>query len=746
MSTAPELLAKSASHGGELSLLAHTQHVVAAAEAVARATGFEVRLARLGAALHDLGKAHPAFQRKLRLKPGGADPNPITHRHELSSLGFLPLVPRADWPAVIDMVVAHHKPIQQKDDLLAKGILDLDDRSRTWQADHLAGWEDWSPGALAVLAALDLGMEVRPVSRAEAAEALQAAVAHCGAKRKNWSPWRGLLQAADHFASALQHDTAGQLPTLFAKPDLRYFNRSAALYPLSLLAADQPQAHTLVVAPTGAGKTDYLLRRCRGRVFYTLPFQASINSMFERMRKADKEKPFGGSIRLQHAASQLVENRGPVEKQLQALVGASAKVLTPHQLAAVVFGTPGYEAVMLDVRGADIILDEVHTYAAQAQSMVLEIVDALRRLGCRLHIGTATMPTVLYQELLHRLGGPAAVAEVALSAAELDAFDRHAVYKIPRDADNPKAWPTAADDILAKALAAQEKVLVICNTVQGAQERYKELRAQFPEVRMLLLHSRFKRGDRAERERRLEDDFNSPTVPGPCLVVSTQVVEVSLDISFDRMLTEAAPLDALVQRFGRVNRRRTPDTIGKLKPVHVLAPGPSCLPYSREVIEASFAQLPDEGEVLRERDAQTKIDAVYPTLPTWDISTHVIWDGERCKLRELCNNQRAVLVETLEIESTACILAADRTAYLEGRWEARTQLEISASGGSNSQQLTQRDARTQLEIPVSWRSMYARKKTYERLDVGSMPFVVPGNKDYDELGLQFEEYDIFLEN
>jgi CRISPR-associated endonuclease/helicase Cas3 len=326
--------------------------------------------------------------------------------------------------------------------------------------------------------------------------------------------------------------------------------------------------------------------------------------------------------------------------------------------------------------------------------------------------------------LLRRLGGPEAVAEVALPLPVLDAFDRHAVYKIPRDEDNPAVWPAAADNVLADAMAVGEKVLVICNTVQGAQLRYKELRELFPTVKMLLLHSRFKRGDRAKREQRLEDEFNSPKIPGPCLVVSTQVVEVSLDISFDRMITEAAPLDALVQRFGRVNRRRTAETIGKLKPVHVLASGPSCLPYNREVIEASFAQLPNDGDVLRERDAQTKIDAVYPALPTWDISTHVIWDEERCKLRELCNNQRAVLVETLEIESTACILASDRTAYLEGRWEERTQLEI----------------------PVSWRSMYARKNTYERLDVGLMPFVVPGNKHYEELGLQFDEYDLFLEN
>ncbi|AMR26246.1 hypothetical protein A0257_03470 [Hymenobacter psoromatis] len=725
--SAPIIWAKSASHGGALSLRDHTWHVMEVVAAIANATQGDERLAVLGAAMHDLGKAHPAFQKKLTMgKKPPPDPNQILHRHELSSLGFLPLLPRADWPAVVDMVVAHHKPMQQPADMFGKGILDLEGRSRTWAADHLADWETWSPLALAVLE--ELGITTRPIDRGEAAEALQFAVVHCAAKRKGWSAERGLLMAADHFASALQHDAAAELKDLFKAPNLSYFgNRKNDLYPLSLLAADQPQRHTLVVASTGAGKTDYLLRRCRGRVFYTLPFQASINAMFQRLRKADQEAPFGGSVRLLHATSQLVESPGKVEELLQPLVGASVKVLTPHQLAAIVFGTPGYEAVMLDVRGADIILDEVHTYSAQAQAMVLEIVDALRRLDCRLHIGTATMPTTLYAELLRRLGGPPEVAEVQLAPAVVASFDRHQVYKIEREADNPAGWPSAPDAILTQAFANGEKVLVICNTVFGAQQQYQRLRELFPKVvNRLLLHSRFKRGDRAGREHRLENEFNNSDVPGPCLVVSTQVVEVSLDISFDRMITEAAPLDALVQRFGRVNRRRTKDTIGKFKPVHVLAPGPSYLPYKAEIIKASFAQLPDHGAVLHEQELQQKIDVVYPELQISSISTHVIWDGARCKLRELCNNTRSVLVDALEIESSACILTADREKYLakETPWQERVQLEI----------------------PVSWRSMRPHLGKYERLEIGALPFVIPGNKDYQELGLLFDEYDIFLEN
>ncbi len=728
--------AKSASHGGALSLRDHTQHVMEVAAAIARALGLDERLAVLSAALHDLGKAHPVFQRKLekatlehqlkRRLP--AEVNGIVHRHELSSLGFLPLLPRAEWPAVVDMVVAHHKPIRQAagmNDTVGKGILDLDKGSRTWLADHLEGWEEWAPQALAVLA--ELGIPTRDISREEARESILFALAHCKAKGDGWSEKRGLLMAADHFASALTDKAAEQLADLFKPPILTYFNRKSDLYPLSLLAADQPQRHTLVVASTGAGKTDYLLRRCRGRVFYTLPFQASINAMYKRILH-EKVVPAVGSVRLLHATSQLVESRGKVEELLQPLVGASVKVLTPHQLAAVVFGTPGYEAVMLDVRGTDIILDEVHTYSAQAQAMVLEIVDALRRLDCRLHIGTATMPTPLYQELLRRLGGPAEVAQVQLASETVASFDRHRVHKLARDADNPAAWPVAVDEILAHAFAAGEKVLVICNTVFGAQQQYQRLRELFPDMKKhLLLHSRFRRGDRADRERRLEEEFDNPTVPGPCLVVSTQVVEVSLDISFDRMITEAAPLDALVQRFGRVNRRRTDETVKHklIKPVHVLAPGPSYLPYRAEIIKASFAQLPD-GEVLHEQDLQQKIDAVYPKLEVLPISTHVIWDEARCKLRELCNNTRSVLVDALEIESSACILEKDYEKYIakETPWQERVTLEI----------------------PVSWRSMRPHLGKYIRAEIGALPFVIPGNKDYEELGLLFDEYDIFLEN
>ncbi|MDZ4681195.1 MAG: CRISPR-associated helicase Cas3' [Saprospiraceae bacterium] len=719
----PELLAKSAENGG-LTLFQHTEHVVAAIEKFAADLGFPIEMARKGAILHDLGKAHPHFQNKIGGEIASPEQNREferfkTHRHELSSLGFLPLFPREEWDTLIDLVVAHHKSTIKDGKEL--GIVDLAENAPDMLEFHLKYWEMWSPNAL--LVAERFGLQTRLVSQKEAQEALDYAVDYCERRPKGWSKWKGLLRAADHFASAFNFEVYEVLKKTFHTPNLDWFSaedRRHELYPLSMTATDDLRSHTLVIAPTGAGKTDFLLRRCRGRVFYTLPFQASINAMFDRVQAAVKkysdESKF--DVRLLHSTSRLKVKGDRIEQTLQPLIGASVKVLTPHQIASIVFGTSGYETVMLDLHGADVILDEIHTYTEWSGAMVHEIVRVLIRLDCRVHIGTATIPTALYQKLLDLVGGQSQVYEVRLPDAVLETFNRHIIF---REKNDPKRVKT----ILEKAFADGERVLLIQNTVKEAQAIYSEMKATFPEVKIMLIHSRFRRKDRYRLEKELTNEYNDRNKEeySPCMVISTQVVEVSLDISFDRMITACAPLDSLIQRFGRVNRVRNEQTIGKFKPVHVLEPGRNARPYSAEVLKNSFAQLP-HGEVMQESTIQAKIDAVYPVLESKEIDAHLIFKEDRYIMPELQHCPKSVIVDVLEIESATCILEEDRDQYEKGTWEHRISLEI----------------------PVAWSTLRWSAKKYVQLEgIGSYPFVIPQKAaEHEEIGLLLHEHDKFL--
>ncbi|MGL1489066.1 CRISPR-associated endonuclease Cas3'', partial [Vibrio parahaemolyticus] len=112
-----QILAKSKNYGG-LTLLEHTQHVTEAVELFAKKYGFSfnIDIARKGAIIHDLGKAHPHFQRKIKNINSGSISESrewdFIHRHEISSLAFLPCFPKEEWHNLIDLVIAHHKSIK----------------------------------------------------------------------------------------------------------------------------------------------------------------------------------------------------------------------------------------------------------------------------------------------------------------------------------------------------------------------------------------------------------------------------------------------------------------------------------------------------------------------------------------------------------------------------------------------------------------------------------------------------------
>lgn len=706
------LLAKSPDQGG-LTLEEHTRHVVEAMTHMASELSVAPDKARRGAVLHDLGKGHPFFQAMVRDELTERDwRSQEPHRHEISSLLFLPLIDKEEWTQMIDLIAAHHKSI--KKDRSGRGLIDL---VREYGPDrvferHQEEWETWGTEAIEIAAAF--GIQPQTIGAEMRRSAFDFALSHCRQNPDGWSKRRGVMMSADHFASNYAHDTVGEVNDLHQEPDLTGYQENGGpytasdLYPLSKMDTDDDRPHTLVTAPTGAGKTNFLLGRCERRVFYTLPFQASINAMYRRIQ-TDLHTHFDApaDVRRLHATSriELDDEEFEEDPDLQRHPGAGVKVMTPYQMASIVFGTAGYEAMALDLRGNDVILDEVHTYDGVARSMVLQIVRMLVELGCRVHIGTATIPSALSEALMDVLGGEEQVQRVRLDDETLDTFNRHRVHKC----SSPDVAWSELDDLLKQ----ESRVLFVSNQVDSAQKRFRTVRERYPDVPAMLIHSRYKRRDRAELEDQIEV-FEEQE--GPCVVCATQVVEVSLDISFDAMITDAAPLDGMIQRFGRVNRERFEETIGRLKPICVIAPpeeDAAILPYDAETVRASFDALPADGNVLREATVQDRIDAVYPDIDIPEVDTHFIWQDGRYRIQKLQHRPKSVLLKALNINSETCILRSEAQQYADATWEGRQQMHI--------------------PVPVS----FARfEEEWGRLpDIGHEPLCAPDHL-YDPDGLR----------
>jgi CRISPR-associated endonuclease/helicase Cas3 len=685
---------------GRIPLTQHLTEVAKLAEIVALNTGLDTSIARRGAILHDIGKVSTLFQQTLNKnfqRPPG-----YIFRHEIASLFFISLLNEEEKHPIIDMIVAHHKSIYQ--DAGGKGILDMIENDSDCLSRHLKDFEIWSKDALLILSIL--GFEITPITIEQAEDNFWEVVDYCESKSYGYSQWKGVLIAADHLASAMEGYSDTLLKRLYIQPDLSYYHsRRSELYPLSLLPVDDERLHTLVTAPTGAGKTDFLIRRCKGRVFYTLPFQASINAMYERIREELKET--NADVRLLHAASSITLQNGKIEEKiLQRHIGASVKVLTPHQLASLAFATKGYEAMIADLKGCDVILDEIHTYSETTQAIVLKIVEILCNIGCKVHIGTATMPTVLYNRLIEILGGKENVYEVSLPGDVLNTFDRHIIHK----ADSFESLK----NIIDVAIKQKQKILLVCNQVKRSQKLYESLTEKYPDVSKMLVHSRFKRGKRSQLENDLRNIYNKSSEA--CLVVSTQVVEVSLDISFDLMITECAPIDALIQRFGRINRKRTKHTIGLYKPIYVLKPPiekADALPYGLEVLQRTYKTLPN-NELLKEKNSQVLIDLVYPSIEFVDIDLSSVFKEGKWRIKELWHNPKSALLETLDIDSVTCIEEGDREFYETAHYPEQAKLEI----------------------PVSYRSVAYRN--LDKSTAGSRPFIIPSKAYDNELGFLIE--------
>ncbi len=253
---------------------------------------------------------------------------------------------------------------------------------------------------------------------------------------------------------------------------------------------------------------------------------------------------------------------------------------TVDQALMSVLLTPHLFVRMFGLSGKTVIFDEVHSYDVYMSSLFDRLLEFLGAMGSPVVILSATLPRHRTQEML---AAYARGAKWNPPTGELAAYPRisaiddtrmHSI-EVERSSDDVPTtlqleWhpsdPEAMWDDLATRLQVELEdggtVAVICNTVASAQACFTRLQQTFPDE-LTLFHARFRQQERAKIQEEVLERFGKdagedgkPERPYRHIVVATQVIEQSLDLDFDLMVSMFAPTDLLLQRAGRLQRHR----------------------------------------------------------------------------------------------------------------------------------------------------------------------------------------------
>lgn len=269
---------------------------------------------------------------------------------------------------------------------------------------------------------------------------------------------------------------------------------------------------------------------------------------------------------------------------------------------------PRFEIGLAELTGSLVIFDKIHAYDAHVTALIVELVRVLRELGGRCLFMSATFPRFLRELLEEAAGGGLAVYRLDKPPA-LDGW-AHQFLCIPR---HQLYWTHQPLEELVPFIVdhAQKgcRVLVVANRVQQAQELFRKLRDRLGSG-VELLHGRFTRRDRVMREQRILTALRGAVKTDLRVLVATQVVEVSLDVSFDVLVTELPPVDDLLQRLGRVNRYYEQE---RPAPVVVSLARNEAIRYvyDPERLELTRTHAPPSGTLLTAYDALEWVEAAY---------------------------------------------------------------------------------------------------------------------------------------
>lgn len=443
----------------------------------------------------------------------------------------------------------------------------------------------------------------------------------------------------------------------------------------------------ILEAQMGVGKTEAALAMAEilgqkagsGGIFFGLPTQATANGLFPRLMKWAEQQSENVKlgIRLAHGAVALNEDYQQLIKGSAMSVGEDEKNnLVVHSwfegrkvalLADFVIGTIdqllmaalNQRHIMLrhlGLAGKVVIIDEVHSYDSYMMTFLERILNWLGAYHVPVIVLSATLPQKyrfnLIQAYLNKRNMNASADWCNATGYPLFTWtDGKQVCQKQMRLDGKKEIVQVIRikdeecmEILKNSLKDGGCAGIILNTVARAQDFAQKIVECFPECEMIQMHSQFIISDRAEIERKILKRAGKNSTPeqrDKLIIVGTQVLEQSLDIDFDVMITDLCPMDLLLQRIGREHRHG-----GRIRPF--------CLQLAKCYVLTEIRVVYDEWLLQRTLDKLPEQFCLPDDIPVYvqkvyaepeECEKNDLWDEYMLHLENLKENARKFRVK-----------------------------------------------------------------------------------------------------
>lgn len=428
----------------------------------------------------------------------------------------------------------------------------------------------------------------------------------------------------------------------------------------------------ILESPTGSGKTeaalytaDTWLQSQRGHgIYIAMPTQATSNQMYDRVTEFLLQRYPAETLNfhLVHGGA-LLEDKKTVEAQgisddddqnnseggIRAetwFLPRKRTLLAPFGVGTVdqalmsVLQTRHFFVRMFGLQNKVVVFDEIHAYDTYMSELFKRLLMWLRQIGVSVILLSATLPEKTRRELTAAYLGK----EVDLPPAEYPRLTIASAGEEPKSIplESPSSrtvqleWSDVDPEIIVEKLKGALHnggcAAVICNRVQRAQDLYNEIKLAglVPDEDLILFHARFPFQWRSDIEKSVlnkfgKDEYGSKNSnrPQKSIVVATQVIEQSLDLDFDYMISDLAPVDLLIQRAGRLHRHNQNDSSrpeNLKKPTLLIAsPQTNNIPefqydeyiYDRSILLKTWLTMKNSAEMNLPTQTTPLIEAIY---------------------------------------------------------------------------------------------------------------------------------------